>query len=80
MPPMLVNVAQRKPDPAVVFTDASLICCSGFMANAAVVFVQPEAYHFRIIHCTWKPKRCHFSPSIASTEYLRLLQLVANLN
>ena len=47
---MLANEAQRKPDPAKVLADASLNSCIDFMANAAVVCVQPEAYHFRMNH------------------------------
>jgi hypothetical protein len=64
-------MAQRTPDPAVVFADCSLIFCIEFMANAAVVCVQPKAYHFRMEKCTWKSVRCHFPPSIPLTEFLR---------
>jgi len=70
MPSMLANVAQRKPDPLGALADASFICCIEFMAIAVIVCVQPKAYHFRMEKCTWKPKRCHFPPRIASTEYL----------
>lgn len=51
---MLAGMAQRKPDPAVVFADGSFICCIEFMANVAVGYVWPQAYHFRMIQCAWR--------------------------
>lgn len=58
---MLANMSQRKPDPVGDLAGALFICCIEFVANAAVVCMQPEAYHFRMIQCAWEIHALSFS-------------------
>jgi hypothetical protein len=57
---MLVNCAGRKPELAILLANSSFIFCIEFMANAAVVYVQPQAYHFRMTQCAWETHAVSF--------------------
>lgn len=58
---MLANVVQQKPDLAVVLADGPSIGCIKFMANTAVVYSKPKAYHFCMTQYACPPELSCFA-------------------